>query len=377
MAQRPPPGKMDLGGGGGGGGGGNRRRKNPPRLPVGKTPVTPGVPLVTTPLTTPTPTPVTPPSQKPIPDIPVNIKLEELTIKDKKYPFKAEDLIDQGHLGDGAFGTVNKMFFPPSKTVMAVKKIPMRDLHATEKSGIVELAMIMKGGVCPYIVEFYGCLIRDGDVWISMELLDASMDKIAKRVYTALHQTIPEEILGKMSVAVIKALHYLKTELRIIHRDVKPSNILVSRKCEFKLCDFGISGRLVDSLAKTMEVGCRPYMAPERIDPKKAEHGYTIQSDVWSFGITLLELCLGTFPYGKWATIFEQLNAVVNGPPPLLPDTGKFSPELVDFSAACLQKDHVSRPDYKQLQELPFFTKYEKAEVDVLKWYDSIREPSK
>ncbi len=43
--------------------------------------------------------------------------------------------------------------------------------------------------------------------------------------------------------------------------DVKPSNILVSRKCEFKLCDFGISGRLVDSLAKTMEVGCRPYMA--------------------------------------------------------------------------------------------------------------------
>ena len=42
---------------------------------------------------------------------------------------------------------------------------------------------------------------------------------------------------------------------------MKPSNILVSRKCEFKLCDFGISGRLVDSLAKTMEVGCRPYMA--------------------------------------------------------------------------------------------------------------------
>lgn len=57
-----------------------------------------------------------------------------------------------------------------------------------------------------------------GDVWISMELLDASMDKISKRVFTVLNQTIPEEILGKMSVAVIKALHYLKTELEIIHR---------------------------------------------------------------------------------------------------------------------------------------------------------------
>ncbi|XP_064406210.1 dual specificity mitogen-activated protein kinase kinase 6-like [Halichondria panicea] len=368
MAQRAPPGKMDLGGGGGG----SKRKKQPPRLPVGKTPVTPVTPLVTTPLTTPTPTP-TSQSHKVIPDIPATIKLEELTIQEEKYSFKAEDLEDQGHLGDGAFGTVTKMLYPPTQTTMAVKKIPMRDLHATEKSGIVELAMIMKHGACPFIVEFYGCLIRDGDVWICMELLDASMDKISKRV-DVLKQSIPEEIIGKMTVAVIKALHYLKEELLIIHRDVKPSNILVSRKCEFKLCDFGISGRLVDSLAKTMEVGCRPYMAPERIDPKKAEHGYTIQSDVWSFGITLLELALGKFPYSKWATIFEQLNAVVNGPPPKLPSDGQYSADLLEFSAACLRKDHLQRPDYKQLQELEFFKKYSTANVDTLTWYNSIRE---
>lgn len=131
----------------------------------------------------------------------------------------------------------------------------------------------------PRLSSLPACL--QGDVWICMELLDASMDKISKRVAT-LGQTIPEDILGKMSVAVINALHYLKEDLHIIHRgklirpllsgscnifhlsfcpDVKPSNILVSRKCEFKLCDFGISGKLVDSLAKTMEVGCRPYMA--------------------------------------------------------------------------------------------------------------------
>ena len=70
--------------------------------------------------------------------------------------------------------------------------------------------------------------------------------------------------------------------------DVKPSNILVSIDGEFKLCDFGISGKLVDSIAKTMDVGCRPYMAPERIDPSKASLGYTILSDVWSYGITLV-----------------------------------------------------------------------------------------
>lgn len=64
-----------------------------------------------------------------------------------------------------------------------------------------------------------------------------------------------------MTVATVKALNYLKEELKIIHRDVKPSNILLDRRGAIKLCDFGISGQLVDSIAKTRDAGCRPYMA--------------------------------------------------------------------------------------------------------------------
>lgn len=60
---------------------------------------------------------------------------------------------------------------------------------------------------------------------------------------------------------VIKALDYLHTELHVIHRDVKPSNILINKKGQVKICDFGISGYLVDSVAKTIEAGCKPYMA--------------------------------------------------------------------------------------------------------------------
>ena len=60
---------------------------------------------------------------------------------------------------------------------------------------------------------------------------------------------------------VVSALHYLQTELKVMHRDVKPSNILISRSGAVKICDFGISGHLVDSVAKTIDAGCKPYMA--------------------------------------------------------------------------------------------------------------------
>lgn len=94
-----------------------------------------------------------------------------------------------------------------------------------------------------------------------MELMDTSLDKFYKFIYEKMHNRIPEPILGKIAYATVKALNYLKESLKIIHRDVKPSNILLDRKGNIKLCDFGISGQLVDSIARTRDAGCRPYMA--------------------------------------------------------------------------------------------------------------------
>lgn len=90
------------------------------------------------------------------------------------------------------------------------------------------------------------------------------MDKSLDQFYTLAYKnglSIPEDILGKICFSVVSALNYLHSNLRVIHRDVKPSNILINRKGDVKICDFGISGYLVDSIAKTVDAGCKPYMA--------------------------------------------------------------------------------------------------------------------
>jgi mitogen-activated protein kinase kinase 4 len=124
---------------------------------------------------------------------------------------------------------------------------------------------------------------------------------------------------------------------------VKPSNILLDKTGAIKLCDFGISGQLVDSIAKTRDAGCRPYMAPERIDPQRAR-GYDVRSDVWSLGITLIELATGRFPYPKWNSVFEQLTQVVHGDPPQLTavnstNGNKFTMDFINFVNLCLMKE--------------------------------------
>ena len=177
---------------------------------------------------------------------------------------------------------------------------------------------------------------------------------------------MPEAILGKMTVATLKALSYLKDNLQIIHRDVKPSNILLDRAGHIKLCDFGISGQLVDSIAKTRDAGCRPYMAPERIDPKNCHRGYDVRSDVWSLGITLVEVSTGRFPYPRWESVFDQLTHVVEGPAPTLDaDDGRFSTEFINFVNTCLIKDYMIRPKFDKLLRMAFVVGNERRNVDV------------
>ncbi|XP_060750708.1 dual specificity mitogen-activated protein kinase kinase 6 isoform X2 [Tachysurus vachellii] len=286
-----------------------------------------------------------------------------VTIGEKNFEVKADDLEPIGELGRGAYGVVDKMKHVPSGIIMAVKRIRATVNSQEQKRLLMDLDISMRTVDCFFTVTFYGALFREGDVWICMELMDTSLDKFYKQVQEK-GLTIPEDILGKTAVSIVKALEHLHSKLSVIHRDVKPSNVLINMQGQVKMCDFGISGYLVDSVAKTMDAGCKPYMAPERINPETNQKGYNVKSDIWSLGITMIELAILRFPYDSWGTPFQQLKQVVEEPSPQLP-ADRFSPEFVDFTTQCLKKNSKERPNYTELMQHPFFTCHDSKETDV------------
>lgn len=224
-------------------------------------------------------------------------------------------MVTISELGRGAYGVVEKVRHAQSGTIMAVKRIRATVNSQEQKRLLMDLDINMRTVDCFYTVTFYGALFREGDVWICMELMDTSLDKFYRKVLDK-NMTIPEDILGEIAVSIVRALEHLHSKLSVIHRDVKPSNVLINKEGHVKMCDFGISGYLVDSVAKTMDAGCKPYMAPERINPELNQKGYNVKSDVWSLGITMIEMAILRFPYESWGTPFQQLKQVVEEPSP-------------------------------------------------------------
>ncbi|XP_065898699.1 dual specificity mitogen-activated protein kinase kinase 4-like isoform X2 [Dysidea avara] len=295
-------------------------------------------------------------------------------IEEKKFEVKATDLLQLKERGRGAFGVVYEMQHRDSGTIMAVKRIRATADGNERKYLMRDLNIIEKSKGCPYIVTFYGVLLKDGDLWICMELMDNSLDKVYKLVYHDMKKSFPEKIIGKMAVAILKALLFLEEDLHVMHRDVKPSNVLISNDGQIKLCDFGIAGAFTASNKCYTGIGSAVYMAPERVSNRK--RGYDIRSDVWSFGCTLFELATGKAPYPPWGTVFRHLELVVDGPPPRLDDT-ELSDECKMFTHLCLEKDVNKRPKYDDLLKQPFILTSEAEDTDIGVWYRVVMEEAK
>lgn len=162
------------------------------------------------------------------------------------------------------------------------------------------------------------------------------------------------DVLGKIAEATLGGLTYLYTNHHIMHRDIKPSNILVNSRGGIKLCDFGVSGELINSIADTF-VGTSTYMAPERIQGDR----YTVKSDVWSYGLSIMEMAIGRFPFSSSegiedgdcapAGILDLLQQIVHEPAPKLPKSDAFPPILEDMIQRCMSKNPDERPTPQEL----------------------------
>lgn len=303
-----------------------------------------------------------------------------------------------GELGAGNGGVVLRVCHKPTGIVMAQKLLHLEVKPAIRNKIMRELEVLNQCS-CPQIVGFFGSFCSDNDVSICMEYMDGgSLDVVMRKIYR-----IPEKILAKITAEVLKGLLYLRSQHQILHRDVKPSNILINTQGQIKLCDFGVSGQLIDSMANSF-VGTRSYMSPERL---QGIH-YSVQSDIWSLGLSLMEMALGVYPIpepdyttlahklgpqftkgislsspvtsiSSGATpsprppvctsmaIFDLLEHIVNEPAPRLPH-GVFTDNFRDFVDRCLRKNPADRADLQSLANHPWITDAENESVDIAQW---------
>lgn len=209
---------------------------------------------------------------------------------------------------------------------------------------------------CSHVYGIHGYRVRSSlQQALSTTILKSprSLDSISKNF-----GPIRVDVLGKIAEAILGGLTYLYKTHKIMHRDIKPSNVLVNSRGSIKLCDFGVSSELENSVADTF-VGTGTYMAPERIQGSP----YTVKSDVWSVGLTLMELAIAKFPFapdtdvnggeddsaGPPQGILDLLQQIVLEPSPKLPKSDAFPQILEDMITKCLLKEPAKRPTPQEL----------------------------
>mmetsp|Transcript_34515 Transcript_34515/g.77172 ORF Transcript_34515/g.77172 Transcript_34515/m.77172 type:complete len:242 (+) Transcript_34515:3-728(+) len=159
---------------------------------------------------------------------------------------------------------------------------------------------------------------------------------------------VPEDHLACITSQMLTGLRHLH-ERKILHRDIKPDNILINFKGEAKLTDFGITKDLLETLAVAMTfVGTSLYMSPERV----LGDGCSYAGDIWSLGMVDFELA-DTFPFPDAKNFAKVFEAVCHKPEPRL-DADRFSPELTSFVARCLTRELPSRAPLGELLQHPF-----------------------
>ncbi|KAK9805326.1 hypothetical protein WJX73_002494 [Symbiochloris irregularis] len=250
-------------------------------------------------------------------------------------------------LGKGSFGDVFRGLDKETGKEVAIKVINLEDVEDDIEDIRREVA-VLAHCKSSNITEYYASVLPPGssELYIVMELMAASVFDVLK------DGPLDERCIAYVLHQTLTALAYLHGESRM-HRDVKAANILLSSSGEVKISDFGVSGQLSGTMGfrrKTF-VGTPYWMAPEVIDSSGEGDGYSYPADVWSLGITAIEMAMGKPPMADLHPM-RVLFLIPKDPPPKL--EGPFSQAFKDFVAACLSKDPKVRPSLAQLLQHEF-----------------------
>jgi len=189
---------------------------------------------------------------------------------------------------------------------------------------------------------------------IVMEFCDGGS---ALDIMTSSKKSFPEEQISIIVSHMVEGLAYLHSH-RILHRDLKAGNVLLTSTGKAKLADFGVSAKLVHTLQKKKTIVGSPYwMAPEVISVQKGkDEGYDFKADIWSLAITAIELAEGKPPLFDIASL-RVIFLIPARNPPTLTVQELWSNDFHNFLALCIQKDPNKRPSASTLLGHPFVQK--------------------
>lgn len=259
----------------------------------------------------------------------------------------------------GASSTVYHGFDKDEQKDVAIKII---NIEHQDPQTIHNEIQILSRNTCPQVTSYYFSFVVSSELWIIMEFLSCgSLFRLLKKC-----KTVPEKFIPYILKQLLLALKYLHQEKQI-HRDVKCSNLFVHHDGTVKLGDFGVTGQLGHtSDKKNTIIGTSYWMAPEVI----TQSSYDQFADIWSLGITAIELALGKPPHLDGSIKPLQVIFIIpKSPPPTL--EGDFSDSMKDFVRLCLNKDPQKRSTAAELLEHEFVANAELTQewVDFVNFY--------
>ncbi|XP_072477699.1 mitogen-activated protein kinase kinase kinase kinase 4 isoform X13 [Notamacropus eugenii] len=258
-------------------------------------------------------------------------------------------------VGNGTYGQVYKGRHVKTGQLAAIK---VMDVTEDEEEEIkLEINMLKKYSHHRNIATYYGAFIKksppghDDQLWLVMEFCGAG--SITDLVKNTKGNTLKEDWIAYISREILRGLAHLHAH-HVIHRDIKGQNVLLTENAEVKLVDFGVSAQLDRTVGRRNTFIGTPYwMAPEVIAcDENPDATYDYRSDLWSCGITAIEMAEGAPPLCDMHPM-RALFLIPRNPPPRL-KSKKWSKKFFSFIEGCLVKNYMQRPSTEQLLKHPF-----------------------